>query len=153
MLFRSQRNQRSTCQHLLDHGKSKRGPKKHIYFCFIDYAKAFDCVDHNKLWKILKETGIPDHLTCLLRNLYAGQEATVRTGHGTTNWFQIEKGVRHGCILPLCLFNLYAEYILKMLGWMKHKLESRLLGEISITSDMQMTPPLWQKVKRNSKAS
>ena len=80
-------------------------------FCFIDYAKAFDCVDHNKLWKILKEMEIPDHLTCLLRNLYAGQEAAVRTGHGTTNWFQIGKGVRQGCILSPCLFNLYAEYI------------------------------------------
>ena len=83
-----------------------------IYFCFIDYAKAFDCVDHNKLWKILKEMEIPDHLTCLLRNLYAGQEATVRTGHGTANWFQIGKGVCQGCILLLCLFNLYAEYIM-----------------------------------------
>ena len=110
-----------------------------IYFCFIDYAKAFDCVDHNKLWKILKEMGIPDRLTCLLRNLYAGQEATVRTGHGKTDCFQIGKGVCQGCILSPCLFNLYAEY---MLGWMKNKLESRLLGEISITSDMQMTPPL-----------
>src|SRR5574341_403286 len=84
--------------------------QKNIYFCFIDYAKAFDCVDHNKLWKILKEMGIPDHLTCLLRNLYAGQEATVRTGHGTTYWFQIGKGVRQGCLLSPCLFNLYAEY-------------------------------------------
>ena len=83
--------------------------QKNIYFCFIDYAKDFDCVDHNKLWKILKEMGIPDHLTCLLRNLYAGQEATVITGHGTMNWFQIGKGVRQGCILSLCLFNLYAE--------------------------------------------
>ena len=83
--------------------------QKDIYFCFIDYAKACDCVDHNKLWKILKEMGIPDHLTCLLRNLYAGQEATVRTGHGTTDWFQIGKGVRQGCILSPCLFNLYAE--------------------------------------------
>ena len=82
-----------------------------FYFCFIDYAKDFDCVDHNKLWKILKEMGIPDHLTGLLRNLYAGQEATVRTGHGTTDWFQIGKGVRQGCILSPCLFNLYAEYI------------------------------------------
>ena len=81
--------------------------------CFIDYAKAFDCVDHNKLWKILKEMGIPGHLTCLLRNLYAGQEATVRTGHGTTDWFQIGKGVRQGCILSPCLFNLYAEYIIR----------------------------------------
>ena len=86
--------------------------QKNIYFCFFDYAKAFDCVDHNKLWKILKEMGISDHLTCLLRNLYARQEATVRTGHGTTDWFQIGKGVRQGCILSLCLFNLYAVNIL-----------------------------------------
>ena len=83
-----------------------------MYFCFIDYAKAFDCVDHNKLWKILKEMGIPEHLACLLRNLYSGQEATVRNGHGTTDWFQIGKGVYQGCILLLCLFNLYAEYIM-----------------------------------------
>ena len=99
-------------------------------------------MDHNKLWKILQEMGIPDHLTCLLRNLYVGQEATVRTGHETTDWFQIGKGVHQGCILSPCLFNLYAE-------WMKHKLESKLLGEISITSDMQITPPLWQKINRN----
>ena len=97
--------------------------------------------------------GIPDHLTCLLRNLYSGQEATVGTGHGTTDWFQIEKGVRQGCILSPCLFNLYAEYIMRnaglgeVLDWKKHKLESRLPGEISITSDMQMIPPLWQKAK------
>ena len=116
---------------------------RNMYFCFIDYAKAFDYVDHNKLWKILKELGIPEHLTCLLRNLYAGQEATVRTGHGTTDWLQIGKGLCQGCILSSCLFNLYAEYIMRNAGWMKHKLESRLLGEISITSDMQMTPPLW----------
>uniref|UniRef100_A0A4W2CQL0 Reverse transcriptase domain-containing protein n=1 Tax=Bos indicus x Bos taurus TaxID=30522 RepID=A0A4W2CQL0_BOBOX len=90
--------------------------QKNIYFCFIDYAKAFDCVDHNKLWKILKEMGIPDHLICLLRNLYAGQEATVRTGHGTTNWFQIGQGVRQGCILSPCLFNFYAEYIMRNAG-------------------------------------
>ena len=87
--------------------------QKNIYFCFIDYAKGFDCVDHNKLWKILKEMGIPDHLICLLRNLYAVQEATVRTGHGTTDWFPIGKGVRQGCILSPCLFNLYAEYIMR----------------------------------------
>ena len=86
--------------------------QKNTNFCFIDYAKAFDCVDHNKLWKILKEMGILDHLTCLLRNLYAGQEETVRTGHGTTDWFQIRKGVRQGCIVSLCLFNLCAEYIM-----------------------------------------
>ena len=122
---------------------------KNIYFWLIDYAKAFDCVDHNKPWKILKEMGIPEHLTCLLRNLYAGQEATVRTGHGTTDWFQLGKEVRQGCILSPCLFNFYAEYIMRNAGLVKHKLESRLPGEISITSDMQMTPPLWQKVKKN----
>ena len=89
---------------------------KNIYFCFIDYAKAFDCVDHNKLWKILKEMGISDHVTCLLRNLYAGQEATVRAGHGTTDWLQIGKGVCQGCILSPCLFNLYTEYIMRKAG-------------------------------------
>ena len=89
-----------------------RGFQKNIYFCFTDYAKAFDCVEHNKLWKIMKEMGIPDHLTCFSRNLYTGQEATIRTGHGTTDWFQIGKGVRQGCILSPCLFNFYAEYIM-----------------------------------------
>ena len=123
--------------------------QKNIYFCFIDYAKAFDCVDHNKLWKILQEMGIPDDLTCLPINLHAGQEATVRTGHGTTDWFQIRKRVHQGYILSSCLFNLYAEYIMRNAGLEKHKLESRLPGEISITSDMQMKPPLWQKVKKN----
>ena len=90
--------------------------QKNIFFCFIDHAKAFDCVDHNKLWKILKEMEIPDHLTCLLRTLYAGQEATVRTGHGTTDWFQIGKGVCQGCILSPCLFNFYAEYSIRNAG-------------------------------------
>ena len=131
--------------------------QKSIYFCFIYYAKAFDSVDHNKLWKILKEMGITDHLICLLRNLYAGQEATVRTGHGKTDWFQIGKGVRQGCILSPCLLNLYAEYIMRNAGLEEIQtlentgktLESRLLGEISITSDMQMTLPFWEKVKRN----
>ena len=94
--------------------KQETSRKKH--FCFIDYAKAFDCVDHNKLWKILKEIGIPDHLTCLLRNMYAGQESTVRTGHGKTDWFKIGKGVRQGCILSLCFFNLFAEYIMGNAG-------------------------------------
>ena len=93
--------------------KKAREFQKNIYVCFIDYAKAFDCVDHNKLWKILKEMGILDHLTCLLRNLYAGQEANVRTGHGTTDWFQIGKGVHQGCVLSPCLFNLHAEYIMR----------------------------------------
>ena len=98
-------------------GSSKKQEfQENIYFCFIDYAKAFDCVEHNKLWKILKEIEIPDHLTCLLRNLYVGQEATVRTGHGTTDWFQIRKGVHQGCVLSPCLFNLYAESFMRNAG-------------------------------------
>ena len=102
--------------------------KKNIYFCFIDYAKAFDYVDHHKLWKILKEMGIPDHLTCPLRNLYAGQEATVRTGHGTTDWFQIGKGVCQGCILSPCLFNIYAEYIMTKPGLNKAQAGIKIAG-------------------------
>ena len=104
-------------------------------------------------WKILKEMGIPDYLSCLLINLYSGQEATVRTGHGTTDWFLIGKGVCQGCILSPCLFNSYAEYIMRNARLDEAQLESRLPGKISITSDMQMTPPLWQKVKRNYRAS
>ena len=100
----------------MDHRKKATEFQKNIYSCFIDYAKASDCVDHNKLWKILKEMGIPGHLICLLRNLYAGQEATVRTGHGTTDWFQIGKGACEGCILSPCLFNVYAEYIMRNSG-------------------------------------
>ena len=119
--------------------------QKNIYFCFIDYAKAFDSVDHKKLWKILKEMGISDHFTCLLRNLYAGQEATVRTGHETTDWFQIRKGVHQGCILSIYYLTYMQSTSISVPGWMKHNLESRLLGEISVASDMQMTPPLWQK--------
>ena len=110
-----QRNQRSNCQHPLD-DRQARDFQKNIHFCFIDYTKPFDCVDHNKLWNILKEMEIPDHLTCLLRNLYAGQEATVRTGHGKMDWFKIGKGVCQGCILSPCLFNLYAEYIMRNTG-------------------------------------
>ena len=110
------------------------------------HAKVFDCVDHHKVWKILQEIGIPDHLSCLLRNLRTGQEATVRTGHGT-DWFQIGKGVHQGCILSPFLFNFYAEYIMRNAGLMKHKLESRFPEEISVTLDMQMTPPIWQKTK------
>ena len=110
--------------------------QKNIYFCFIDYTKTFDCVDHNKLWKILKEVGIQTILHYLLRNLYAGQEATVRIRHGTMDWFQIGKGVHQGCILSPCLFLIYVQSTSwEMPGWMKHKLESRLLGEITITSD------------------
>ena len=130
--------------------KNQESSKKNIYFCFIDYAKAFDCVDHHKLWEILQEMGVSDHLTCLLRNLYASHEETVRSERGTTDWCQIGKGICQGCILSPCLFILYAEYIMRTLGWRKHKLESRLPGEISITSDMQMTPLLWQKVKEES---
>ena len=118
--------------------KKAREFQKNIYFCFIDYAKAFDCVDHNKLWKILKEMGTPDHLTCLLRNLYASQEATVKTGHGITDWFQIGKGVYQGCILAPSLLAYMQNVSCKMLGWMNPKLESRLLGEISTTSYMQI---------------
>ena len=124
----------------MDHKKAREF-QKNIYFSFIDYAKTFDCLHHNKLWKILKEMGIPDHLTYLLRNLYAGQEATVRTGHGTTDCFQIGKGVRQGCILSPFLFNLYAEYIMRNAG-LEETQESRLLGEMSVTSDTQVTPPL-----------
>ena len=113
--------------------------QKNIYFCFNDYAKAFDCGDHNKLWKILKEMRIPDHLICLLRNLYASEEATVRTGRGTMDWFKIGKEVCHGCILSPCLFNLYAVYIMQSAGLDEAQsagLESRLPGKISLTSDM-----------------
>ena len=116
--------------------------------CFIDYTKAFDCVDYNKLWEILKELGIPDHLTWLLRNLYAGQVSTVRTWHGTRDWFQTRKEVQ-GCIPSLRLFNLYVEYIMQNARLDEAQAGIKLLGEISITSDMQMTPPLWQKVKKN----
>ena len=122
--------------------------QENIYLCFIDYTKAFDCVHHNKLWKILQEMGIPD-LTCLLRNLYAGQEATVITGLGTTDWFQIGKGVHQGCTLPPCLFNSYAEYITWNVRLDEAPARIKIAGEISITSDMQMTPPLWQKMKKN----
>ena len=123
--------------------------QKNISFCFLDYAKAFDCVDHNKLWKILKEMGLPDHLTCLLRNLYAGQEATVRSGHGTTDWFQIGKWVRQGCILSPCLFNLYAECIMRNARLKEAQAGIKIARRNIKTSDMQMTPPLWQKVKRS----
>ena len=121
--------------------------KKNIYFCFINYAKVFDCVDHNKLWKILQEMGIPDHLTCLLRNLYAGQEITVRTGHGTRDWFQIGKGVCQGCILSPCL--LYTEYIMRNAGLEEAqagiKIAGRNISNFRYADDI--TP--WQKVKKN----
>ena len=145
-----QRSQKSNCQHLLDHQKSKRVPEKHLFLdvleTFIDYAKAFDCVDHNKLWKILKEMGLADQLTCLLRNLYAGQETTVRTGHGTTDWFQTRKGVRQGCILSPCLFNLYAEYIMRNAGLEEAqtgiKIAGRNINNLRYADD---TPPYGRK--------
>ena len=108
--------------------KKQKSSRKNIYFCFIDFAKASDCVYHKKLRKILKEMGIPDHLTCLLRNLYAGQEATVRTGHGTTDWFQIGKGIRQSCILSPCLFNLYAEYNMRNAGLDKAQVGIKISG-------------------------
>ena len=129
--------------------KKQESSRKNIYFCFIDYAKAFNCVVHNKLWKILQEMGIPDHLTCLLRNLYAGQEATVRTGHGTTDWFQIGKGICQGCILSPCLFNLYADYIMRNAGLEETqagiKIARRNINNLRYADDTT----LWQKVKRN----
>ena len=130
-------------------GSSKKTEfQKNIYFCFIDYAKAFDCVDHNKLWKNSERDGNTRPLTCLLRNLYAGQEATVRTGHGTTDWFQIGKGVHQGYILSPWLFNLYAEYIMRNAGLDEAQAGIKIAGIVSITSDMQMTPSLWQKAKK-----
>ena len=129
--------------------KKQESSRKSIYICFIDYAKAFDYVDHNKLWKILKEMGIPDHLPCLLRNLYAGWEAIVRTGHGKTDWFQIGKGVHQGCILSPCLSNLYAVYIMRNAGLEEAQARIKTVARNINPSDMQMTPPLWQKVKRS----
>ena len=123
--------------------------QKNIYFCFIDCAKDFDCVDHNKLWKILKEMGIPDHLICLSRNLYAGQEATVRTGHGTTDWFQIGKGIWQGCILSPCLFNLYAEYIMRNTGLDEAQAGIKSARRNSNNLRYADHTTLMQKVKKN----
>ena len=125
--------------------------QKSIYFCFIDYAKAFDCVDHNKLWKILKEMGISDHLICLLRNLYAGQEATVRTGHGTTDWFQIGKGVHQGYILSPCLFNLHAEYIMRN-AWLEEtqagiKIAGRNINNLRYADDTTLMAESEEELK------
>ena len=145
---RGTRNQIANIHWIIE---KEREFQNNIYFCFIDYAKAFDCVDHNKLWKILKEMGIPYQLTCLLRNLYSSQEATVRTGHETIDWFQIGKEVRQGCILSPCLFNFYAEYIIRNAGLDEAQGGIKIAGRnINICiSDMQMTPLLRQKVKRN----
>ena len=148
--FRKGRRNRNQIANICWIIEKAREFQKNIYFCFIDYAKAFDCVDHNKLWKVLQEMGIPDHLTCLLRNRYTGQEATIRTRHGTPDWFQIGKGVHQGCILSPCLFNLYAEYIL----WNTRldeaqagiKIGSRNINNLRYASLWQI-PPLWQKAK------
>ena len=145
----------------MDHWKSKRVPEKHL-FCFIDHAKAFDYVDHNKLWKILKEMGILDHLTCHLRNLYPGQEATVRTGRGTMDWFQIGKGKRQGCILSPCLFNLHAEYIMWSAGLDEAqagiKISRRNINNLRYGDDTTLMAEreeelknLWLKLKRKVK--
>ena len=123
--------------------------QKNIYFCFTDYAKASDCVDHNKLWKILQEMGIPDCLTCLLRNLCAGQEATVRTGHGTTDWFQTGKGVHQGYMLSPCLFNLYAEYIMRNAGLEEAQAGIKIAGRNINNLRYADNTTLWQKVKKS----
>ena len=131
--------------------KKAREFQKNIYFCFIDYAKAFDCVDHNKLWKILKEMAIPDHLTCFLRNLYAGQEATVRTVHGTTDWFQIGKGVRQGYTLSPCWFNLYKKYIIKNAGLDEAqagiKIAGRNINQLSYAGDTTLKAESEEELK------
>ena len=131
--------------------KKQESSRKNIYFCFIDYAKAFDCVDHNKLWKILKEMGIPDHLTCLMRNLYAGQEAIVRTEHETTDWFQIQKGFHQGCILSPCLFNLYAEYIMRNSGLEETqagiKIAGRNINNLRYADDTTLTAESEEEIK------
>ena len=179
VMFRKGRGTRDQITNIRCIIEKAREFQKSIYFCFTDYGKAVDCVNQKKLWKILQEMGIPDHLSCLLRNLYAGQEATVKILYGTTDWFQTGKGVWQGCILSPCVFNVYAVLLLvfsrklrsnslrphglqhtrlscppqstscKMPGWMNHNLESRLPGEISTISDMQTIPPLWQKMKKN----
>ena len=137
-----------------DQMEKARGFQKNVYFCFIGYDKAFDCEDHNKLWKILQEIGIPAHLTCLLRNLYAGQEATVRTGHGTTEWLQIGKGECQGCILSPCLFNLYAEYIMRNAGLEEVqagiKIAGRNINNLRYADDITLIAESEEELKTSS---
>jgi len=137
----------------IESSKKQVSSRKNIYFSFIDYAKDFDCVDHNKLWKTLKKMGTSEHLTCLLRNLYVGQEATVRTGHGTTDWFQIGKGVRQGCILWPCLFNLYAEYIMRNTGLDEAqagiKIAGRNINNLRYADDTTLMAVVNVNVKKN----
>ena len=150
--FRTGRGTRDQIANMCWNIKKAREFQKNIYFCFIDYVKAFDCVDHNKLWKILEEMGIPDHLTCLLRNLYAGQEATVRTGHGTTDWFQIGKGGCQGCILSPCLFNLQAEYIIRNAGLEEAqagiKIAGRNINNLRYTDDTTLMAESEEELKK-----
>ena len=149
MVFRKGRGARDQIANICWIIIQAREFQKIIYFCFIDYAKAFDCVDHNKLWKSLKEIELPGHLTCLLRNLYAVQEATVRTVHGTTDWFQIRKGVRQGCILSPCSFNLHAEYISQNARLDEAQAGIKIAGRNINNLRYTSTPPLWQKVRKN----
>ena len=148
--FRKGRVTRDQIANILWIIKKAREFQENIYFCFIDYAKAFNCMDQNKLWKILQEMGIPDHLTCLLRNVYIGQEATVRTGHGTTDW-KIGKGVRQGCILSLCLFNLYAEYIMRNAGVEEAqagiKIAGRNINNLRYADDTALTAESEEELK------
>ena len=158
--FRKGRGNRDQIANICFITKKARGFQKNIYFCFIDYAKAFDCVDLNKLWKILQEMGISDHLTCLLRNLYASQEAAVRTGHGTTNWFQIGNGVCQGCILSPCLYNLYAEYLMRSAGLDEAEAGIKIAGrninnlryadDTTIMAESEELKSLLMKVKEES---
>ena len=149
--FRKGRGTRDQIANICCIIKKAREFQKSIYFCFINYAKAFDCVDHNKLWEILQEMGIPDHHTCLLRNLYAGQESTLRTGHGTTDWFQIGKGVHQGCILSPCLFNLYAEYIMRNAGLDEAqtgiKITRRNMNNLRYTDDITLVAESEEELK------
>ena len=149
--FRKDRGTRDQIANILWIIEKARKFYKNIYFCFIDYAKAFDCVDHNKLWKILEEMGIPDYLTCLLRNVCAGQEATVRTGHGTTDWFQIGKGVHQGCILSPCLFNFYADYIMRNAGLEETqagiKIAGRNINNLRHADDTSLMAELEEELK------
>ena len=160
MIFHTGERTFSYCQHLWIIEKASEFQKKH-HFCFTDYAKVFDCVDHNKLWKILKEMEVPDHLTCLLRNLYAGQEPPIRTVHGTTDWFQIGKGVHQGYILSPCLFNLHAEYIMRNAALDEAqagiKIAGRNINNLRYADDTTLTAEseeelksLWMKVKEES---
>ena len=147
--FRKDRGTRDQIANICCIIEKARELQKNIYFCLIDYTKDFDCVDHNKLWEILKEMGIPHHLTCLLRNLYAGQEETVKNRHGTADWFQIGQGVHQGCVLSPCLPNLYAEYIMRNARLVEAQAGIKIARRSINTVRHEMTPPLRQKVKRN----